>query len=378
MHNRGWSGPPEKQRRLFLTQGYRAEAKASLHPQLSSREALPSLHPQLGSHEAPASLHPQPSRNEASLHLGQPHQGQKSFMPIVLMGKGSFGSVHKARVVGSRLEVAVKTVKLKESAREIQVLTRLRGLPNIVTILGSFKGNEATQELATMNIVLEFVADTLQRIIRHHRQLGQPMLLYHVILYGHQMLQGLASLVTCKVVHRDIKPSNLLVDPGTWTLKICDFGTAKLLEAQEPLQPYACSRFYRAPELILSSPKYTEAVDLWSAGCVVAEMLIGQPIFAGKDGVDQLVQICEVLGTPSPQDFQAMNPNYNPSAAVGFSPQVEPLPWEAVLGNHVPAKLVELVSKLLQFNPDARPRPPQAMSMLCDLQKQHLPGRPGG
>merc|ERR1712176_1341237 len=94
-------------------------------------------------------------------------------------------------------------------------------------------------------------------------------------------------------------------------------------------QPYVCSRYYRAPELILSTPDYGPAVDLWSAGCVFAEMLIGQPLFTGKDGVDQFGHIMQVLGTPTPADIHAMNPQYD--ASVCFEQRVKPLPWDIVL-----------------------------------------------
>lgn len=97
------------------------------------------------------------------------------------------------------------------------------------------------------------------------------------------------------LLRRDIKPHNLLVDPVRHVLKLCDFGSAKAFVKGEPNVAYICSRFYRAPELIFGSTEYTTAIDVWSFGCVFAELLSGSPLFPGSSGVDQLVEIIKVL-----------------------------------------------------------------------------------
>ena len=93
-------------------------------------------------------------------------------------------------------------------------------------------------------------------------------------------------LASVGICHRDIKPQNLLVDPQTHSLKVCDFGSAKRLVRGEINVSYICSRYYRAPELIFGATEYTNAIDVWSVGCVMAEMLLGQPLFPGDSGVD--------------------------------------------------------------------------------------------
>lgn len=113
------------------------------------------------------------------------------------------------------------------------------------------------------------------------------------------MFRGLAYIHAIGICHRDIKPQNLLVDPSTHILKICDFGSAKKLIKGEPNVSYICSRYYRAPELIFGCTDYNNIIDMWSVGCVIAELLLGQPIFPGESGVDQLVEIIKVLGTPT-------------------------------------------------------------------------------
>jgi glycogen synthase kinase 3 beta len=124
----------------------------------------------------------------------------------------------------------------------------------------------------------------------------------------------------------------LLLNPATGILKLCDFGSAKILVAGEPNVSYICSRYYRAPELIFGATNYTTNIgecrrskfyerglklirffrpvlDIWSTGCVMAELMLGQPLFPGESGIDQLVEIIKVLGTPSRDQIKTMNPN---------------------------------------------------------------------
>ncbi|XP_044958025.1 glycogen synthase kinase-3 homolog MsK-3-like [Hordeum vulgare subsp. vulgare] len=117
--------------------------------------------------------------------------------------------------------------------------------------------------------------------------------------------------------------SLLHVNPHTHKLKICDFGSAKVLVKGEPNISYICSRYYRAPELIFGATEYTIAIDLWSAGCVMAELLLRHPIFPGESGVDQLVEIIMVLGTPTREEIKCMNPNYTEFKF----PQIKAHPW---------------------------------------------------
>lgn len=88
------------------------------------------------------------------------------------------------------------------------------------------------------------------------------------------------------ICHRDIKPTNVLVDPRNHELRLCDFGSAKKLIPTESNISYICSRYYRAPELMLCSSEYDNSIDVWSTGCVIAEMVLGVPIFPGNSSVD--------------------------------------------------------------------------------------------
>lgn len=105
-------------------------------------------------------------------------------------------------------------------------------------------------------------------------------------LYAYQLMRSIAYIHALGICHRDIKPQNVLVDPSTHVLKLCDFGSAKQLIPGEPNVSYICSRYYRAPELIFGNSDYQCVIDVWSVGCVIAELMIGQPIFPGESGVD--------------------------------------------------------------------------------------------
>ena len=158
------------------------------------------------------------------------------------------------------------------------------------------------------------------------------------------------------ICHRDIKPQNLLLDPESGILKLCDFGSAKHLVRGEPNVSYICSRYYRAPELIFGATDYTTNIDVWSAGCVFAELMLGQPIFPGDSGVDQLVEIIKVLGTPTREQIKEMNPNYTEFKF----PQIKAHPWQKVFRARTSPEAIDLVSRLLEYTPSARITPLQA------------------
>lgn len=277
-----------------------------------------------------------------------------------VLGKGSFGVVYQAQVMETGEIVAIKASRLleQEKDREVQVLVELNGHPNIVGFRGVFLSNDGPNGETRLNLVLEFLADTVHRVIKHYNSLSKTMDHDYVRLYMYQLLRGLNFVHSKGIVHCDVKPQNLLLDGRTHTLKVCDFGTAKRMVYGQPLRAYVCSRYYRAPECILGSTEYTTAVDLWAAGCVLGEMLLGQPLFTGKDGIDQLLEIIKVRGTPTAQELAAMNPQYPPHE---FSPKVEPLPWDRVFRMMSPREANELADSMLRFDPQARLPPLHAM-----------------
>ncbi|CAH1277149.1 GSK3B [Branchiostoma lanceolatum] len=197
---------------------------------------------------------------------------------------------------------------------------------NIVRLRYFFYSSGEKKDEVYLNLVLDFVPETVYRVARHYSKNKQTIPILYVKLYMYQLFRSLAYIHSMGVCHRDIKPQNLLLDPETAVLKLIDFGSAKQLVRGEPNVSYICSRYYRAPELIFGATDYTTDIDTWSAGCVIAELLLGQPIFPGDSGVDQLVEIIKVLGTPTREQIREMNPNYQEFKF----PQIKPHPWNKV------------------------------------------------
>jgi len=201
-----------------------------------------------------------------------------------------------------------------------------------------------------LNLVLEYVPETVYSINRRHQRNSIQLPLLFVKLYLYQLSRALAHIHTVGICHRDIKPQNLLVDPTTQQLKLCDFGSAKTLVKGEPNVSYICSRYYRAPELIFGSTDYTTAIDIWSQGCVGAELLLGHPLFPGDSGVDQLVEIIKVLGTPTKAEIRKMNSNY-----MEFKfPQIKSCQWKKIFRNDTPAQAMDFVAATLAYTPANR------------------------
>ena len=173
--------------------------------------------------------------------------------------------------------------------------------------------------------------------------------------FTYQLLRGLKYIHSAHVLHRDLKPNNILVNRDC-DLAICDFGLARMAnesDADKDMTQYVVTRWYRAPELIMLAKDYTAAIDIWSAGCIMAELLSRRPLFPGADYVKQLEYIINYLGTPSKEDLEATSGNERASK------------YAASLGNgkcnniptyfaHCNPHAVDLLMKMLTFNPKTR------------------------
>lgn len=281
-------------------------------------------------------------------------QKDVSYTNCKIIGNGSFGVVFQARLAGSNRgedDIAIKKVLQDKrfKNRELQIM-RLVSHPNVVDLKAFFYSNGDKKDEVYLNLVLEYVPETVYRASRHYVKLKQPMPTLQIKLYMYQLLRSLAYIHSVGICHRDIKPQNLLLNPATGILKLCDFGSAKILVAGEPNVSYICSRYYRAPELIFGATNYSTNIDIWSTGCVMAELMLGQPLFPGESGIDQLVEIIKVLGTPTREQIKTMNPNYMEHKF----PQIKPHPFSKVFRPRTPVEAIDLVSRLLEYTPSAR------------------------
>jgi serine/threonine protein kinase len=285
--------------------------------------------------------------NNALLAKFKPRQSI-SYAAERVIGNGSFGVVYQATVIETGETVAIKKVLQDKrfKNRELQIMGMLDH-PDVVTLKHCFYSKGEKPEEVYLNLVMEYIPETIHRSLRNHTKAKKLIPIMYVKVYMYQICRSLSYIHSLGICHRDIKPQNLLLNTKTHNVKLCDFGSAKMLVKGEPNVSYICSRYYRAPELVFESTDYTTTIDLWSLGCVFAEMLLGTPLFPGDSGVDQLIEIIKVLGTPTKEEILAMNPN---TTSFKF-PQIKPHPWNKVFRNKAPPAAVDLVSMFLRYEP---------------------------
>lgn len=289
-------------------------------------------------------------------HQNAPRPDTISYDAQRMIGHGSFGAVFLAKITGTNDMVAIKKVlqDRRFKNRELQIMRQLARQPHpyVVQLRHYFVTKGSKADDVYLNLVLEYIPETVYSVAKHYIRAKQPFPILLAKVYTYQMLRSLAHIHGVGICHRDIKPQNLLVDPERMVLKLCDFGSAKALVKGEPNVAYICSRYYRAPELIFGSTDYSTAIDVWSAGCVLAELLLGSPMFPGSSGVDQLVEVIKVLGTPSKDELKAMNPNYQEFKF----PQLRANPLTNIFPPSTPAPAIDLMNRLFAYIPTERPK----------------------
>lgn len=286
-----------------------------------------------------------------------------TYTAVRVIGNGSFGVVFQANVTETGETVAIKKVLQDKrfKNRELQIMRSLDH-PNVVMLKHCFFSSGEKADEVFLNVVMEYVPETVYNVSRQYfKQQKKPVPMIIVKLYTFQLLRSLMYIHARGMCHRDIKPQNLLVDPANHVLKLCDFGSAKVLVKGEPNISYICSRYYRAPELIFGATDYTTAIDTWSAGCVMAELMLGHPVFPGESCVDQLVEIIKVLGTPTKEEIVAMNSSYT---ELFKYPVIKPHPWSKVMAKckGVTNDSLDLLAQLLVYHPGRRITPRDALA----------------
>ncbi|GMM34678.1 mitogen-activated protein kinase [Saccharomycopsis crataegensis] len=275
-----------------------------------------------------------------------------------ILGKGSYGTVCSAidkKVKDSTRpsEIAIKKVSniftkevlLKRAVRELRLMRHFKGHKNIVSLIDidivyikPFDGLYCFQELIEYD---------LARVIQSSVQFSE----FHIKSFLYQLLCGLKYIHSAEVIHRDLKPGNVLCTMQG-ILKICDFGLARgicpsyLRKSTSIITNYVATRWYRAPELILSKRSYSKPVDMWAIGCIFAELYGRRPLFIGNDQLNQITEIIKVLGTPPEEAIS----KYGSRMAWEFfsppKPQYQAIPWCDIYA-HISNEAADLLEHLI-------------------------------
>ncbi|KAL3513946.1 hypothetical protein ACH5RR_026663 [Cinchona calisaya] len=273
-------------------------------------------------------------------------------------GQGTYSNVYKARDKYTGKVFALKKVRFDTSepesvkfmAREIRILRRLDH-PNVLKL----EGLATSRMHYSIYLVFDYMQCDLASIIsRPDERLTEPQ----VKCYMHQLLSGLQHCHEKGILHRDIKGSNLLIDKKGM-LKIADFGLANYYnpDKKHSLTNRVVTLWYRAPELLLGATEYGVGIDLWSAGCLMAEMFVGRPILPGRTEVEQIHKIFKLCGTP-PDDFWK-----KVKLGTTFRPPQTYKPGLREAFRNFPASSIGLLSTLLALDPANRA---SAASALCN------------
>jgi len=270
------------------------------------------------------------------------------FKRLEKLGEGTYGVVYKARDVNTGDTLALKKIRLdaedegipSTAIREISLLKQLQH-PNIVRLYDVILTDQK------LTLVFEFLDQDLKKYLDSFGDNGLDARTTKSFLQ--QLLCGICHCHENRVLHRDLKPQNLLIN-REGELKLADFGLARSFGI--PVRSYThevVTLWYRSPEVLLGSRHYSTPIDLWSVGCIFAEIACGRPLFPGRNDKDQLLRIFKVLGTPTLDDWPGMAelPQYQQNYTV-YKRQS--------LGRIVPLNQngIDLLEEFLQYDPDKR------------------------
>ncbi|CAI0400497.1 unnamed protein product, partial [Linum tenue] len=285
-----------------------------------------------------------------------------------VVGKGSYGVVGSAVDTKTNEKVAIKKINdvfehvsdATRILREIKLLRLLRH-PDIVEIRHIMLP-PSRREFRDIYVVFELMESDLHQVIKANDDLTPE----HYQFFLYQLLRGLKYIHTgiSNVFHRDLKPKNILANADC-KLKICDFGLARVSFNDAPSAifwtDYVATRWYRAPELCGSFfSKYTPAIDIWSIGCIFAEMLSGKPLFPGKNVVHQLDLMTDLLGTPPVESISRIR-NEKARRYLSSMRKKQPVPFAQKFPNADPLAL-SLLERLIAFDPKDRPTAEEALA----------------
>jgi p38 MAP kinase len=275
------------------------------------------------------------------------------------IGSGAYGLVCSAVDTVNNIKVAIKKLNrpfqtathAKRTFRELRLLKHMNH-ENIIGLLDTFYHGNTLETFNQIYLVTHLMGADLNNIIRTQRLTDE-----HVQFLVYQMLRGLKYIHSAGVIHRDLKPSNLAVNEDC-ELRILDFGLARPAESE--MTGYVATRWYRAPEIMLNWMHYNMTVDIWSVGCIMAELLTSRTLFPGSDHIHQLNLIMEILGTPGDEFMKKISSesarNYIKSLKV-----MKKRDFKDVFRGANPLA-IDLLEKMLELDADKRINAEQALA----------------
>lgn len=280
------------------------------------------------------------------------------------IGVGAYGVVCSCHDKKSNRDVAVKKVvnafedliDAKRIIREIKLL-RYFNHDNIISLIDIPKP-EGRTGFNDIYIITDLMETDLHRVIYSRQELTDD----HIQYFIYQILRGVLYMHSANIVHRDLKPANILANKNC-DLKICDLGLGRgdvkddnddttASTKNKDLTEYVITRWYRAPEVILCPSDYSKAVDIWSIGCIFAELLGRQPLFPGDHYLDQIQKIISILGTPKGDDLNYIKKEEAKEFLKKLAKRTKQT-WSSLFPNSNPVAL-DLLGKMLMFNPKKR------------------------
>jgi serine/threonine protein kinase len=244
----------------------------------------------------------------------------------------------------------MRLVEMKRMLRELRLL-RLLQHENVIPLSCATCTGPSKHEMGDIYLVTEAMDTDLHNVIRACKRFGNS----HILFFFYQLARGLHYVHSAGIIHRDLKPKNLLVSRSC-DLRIGDFGMARLREdtnTREMMTEYVCTRWYRSPELLCCWSSYDYKVDIWACGCILVEMFTKDYLFPGKNTLDQIKRISDIVGTPD-EDAQAKIPNRKARQYLSQMTKIDAPPLREKLGIEIPAEVEDIVRKMFEWDPDKR------------------------